>query len=548
MSGSPRTGKNSLKNQEPKRPSVTPTDQPSSRKYQKKGTNPVRVSHVELPSDKGHPSSFICNNSACRALKSVDDAFCKRCSCCICKQFDDNKDPSLWLVCQSEYENEDSCGLSAHLECAFQTGKVGVVDGSYCCASCGKVTLILGCWKKQLNIAKDTRRVDILCERISLSYRLLEGTLKFQELHGIVEDAMRKLEIELGPLNGVSAKMSRGGIVARLPIAGEVQKLCALAIEKVDERLAELSIRNLHLRACRFRFEEITSTSVIIVLMEPPTVACSDVKGFKLWYCKRGNETYPKEPFRIFPGSQSRMLISNLEADTEYSFRMASYSEAGDVSLFQAICSTKSGLMSNEPPISDSKSPKTCSSCEFDLNIASVPDLNEDITPPFGTPVGEDCRKPACHDINTDYGAAPLDNEKKRLRSDGTDVSTSGEVPAVNSQELPRKIAVTTNETTNKDRIMLDGSPHGKSEELGSLDDKFDNCVKLIRRLECDGHMNEEFRKKFLTWFGFRSTEKEKRVVYAFIEAFIDDPSSLVAQLVDAFSERVSFKKPHNDA
>ena len=71
----------------------------------------------------------------------------------ICHLFDDNKDPSLWLVCTSESaQGGDSCGLSCHIECALQHEKVGVIDhgqlmqldGGYCCASCGKVTGILG--------------------------------------------------------------------------------------------------------------------------------------------------------------------------------------------------------------------------------------------------------------------------------------------------------------------------------------------------------------------------------------------------------------------
>lgn len=106
----------------------------------------------EQPSDHGFSNSWICKNSACRAVLSIDDTFCKRCSCCICHLFDDNKDPSLWLVCTSESSEGDYCGLSCHIECALQREKVGVVDhgqlmqldGSYCCASCGKVSGILG--------------------------------------------------------------------------------------------------------------------------------------------------------------------------------------------------------------------------------------------------------------------------------------------------------------------------------------------------------------------------------------------------------------------
>lgn len=99
------------------------------------------------------------------------------------------------------------------------------------------------CWKKQLIIAKDARRVDVLCYRIYLSYRLLDGTSRFKELHEIVKDAKAKLETEVGPVNGVSAKMARG-IVSRLSVAGDVQKLCSFAIDKADEWLAAVCTVN----------------------------------------------------------------------------------------------------------------------------------------------------------------------------------------------------------------------------------------------------------------------------------------------------------------
>lgn len=96
------------------------------------------------------------------------------------------------------------------------------------------------CWKKQLVIARDARRVDVLCHRISLSHRILDGTSRFKELHEIVGDAKDKLENEVGAVNGVSAKMARG-IVSRLSVANDVQKLCNLAIEKADEWLTSIA-------------------------------------------------------------------------------------------------------------------------------------------------------------------------------------------------------------------------------------------------------------------------------------------------------------------
>lgn len=105
-----------------------------------------------ISQDTKLPSRRICINSACKAVMNSDDAFCKRCSCCICHHFDDNKDPSLWLVCSSEAGDRDCCGLSCHIECALQHRKAGCIelgesiqlDGNYCCAACGKVISILG--------------------------------------------------------------------------------------------------------------------------------------------------------------------------------------------------------------------------------------------------------------------------------------------------------------------------------------------------------------------------------------------------------------------
>jgi len=91
-----------------------------------------------------------------------------------------------------------------------------------------------------LAIAKDARRVDVLCYRIFLSYRLMHGTLRFKELHDIVTEAKTKLEAEVGPMNGDSVKMARG-IVSRLTVAGDVQKLCSQAIDKAKEWLANVS-------------------------------------------------------------------------------------------------------------------------------------------------------------------------------------------------------------------------------------------------------------------------------------------------------------------
>lgn len=82
-------------------------------------------------------------------------------------------------------------------------------------------------------IARETRRVDILCYRVSLSQKLLKGTNKYQKLYELVDEAVKKLQSEVGPLAGLPVKMGRG-IVNRLSSGPEVQKLCASAMELLD--------------------------------------------------------------------------------------------------------------------------------------------------------------------------------------------------------------------------------------------------------------------------------------------------------------------------
>ncbi|KAJ6993835.1 VIN3-like protein 1 [Populus alba x Populus x berolinensis] len=639
-----KTGNKTTKKQESKKAASSPNNQPSFKKQQRKGENPMRlVPSSEQSSEFGFSNSWICKNSACRAVLSIDDAFCKRCSCCICHLFDDNKDPSLWLVCTSDNGQGDSCELSCHIECALQREKVGVVDlgqlmqldGSYCCASCGKVSGILGSWKKHLIIAKDARRLDVLCYRIYLSYRLLDGTSRFKELHGIVKDAKAKIETEVGPVDGVSAKMARG-IVSRLSVAGDVQKLCSLAIEKADEWLTTISSASPNCRedslpaACRFLFEEVKSSSVVIILIELSTALSDDIKGYKLWYCKSREETHAKEPICMFPRSQRRILISNLQPCTEYTFRIVSYTEAGDLGHSEAKCFTKSiEIIQKNPNPSgarngkkgntvtggytssynrDSKTTPAVNSSGFmvrdlgkilhlagaqqqgcfegfcsadtkkccgggkvvkpqtsedlvpsishglDLNVVSVPDLNEELTP-FESSRDEDNGCTLEQAIEADDDAASHDVEKNHLaRSHGTGDSQtwmhgpSREVPTVDSlSELCRKRAAHTNEDLHDcDSTLINESPFRVSSGSGYLDENFEYCVKTIRWLECEGYINQEFRLKLLTWFSLRSTEQERRVVNTFIQTLIDDPSSLGGQLVDSFSDIISSKRPRN--
>ncbi|GFP94983.1 vin3-like protein 1 [Phtheirospermum japonicum] len=560
-----------------KKMSSSPKDHhhhPISKKQQRKSENPLRVPPIQEPILDSAPSnSWICKNSACRATLSADDTFCKRCSCCICHLFDDNKDPSLWLECTSESGLGDACGLSCHIECALQRGKVGVVDlgllmqldGSYCCASCGKVSGILGCWKKQLINAKDARRVDVLCYRIFLSYRLLDGTSRFNELHKFVKEAKAKLETEVGPVDGVSAKMARG-IVSRLPVAVDVQRLCSLAVEKADEWMASKSTSATKLiegslpAACKFLFEEVTSSSIVVSLIELSNSSDENIKGYKLWYCKSKDEHYPKEPASVFPRDQRRIWISNLQPCTEYSIRIISHTDTSDLGHSEIKCFTKSveiihKTQKDKTNLASSSAEQTQMDVESDsgfkvrdlgriLRLALAQEHQRCCPGPFPSP-NIKIIEPEPRDKNPSSVSRQLDLNIVSVPDLNEEFTPIESDDAFSHEKLPGVDSGMVGSQKRRHSEMQD-SDSTLTNESGCLDENFEYCVKIIRWMECEGYIEKDFRLKLLTWFSLRSTEQERRVVNTFIQTLIDDPSSLAGQLVDSFSDIVSSKRPRN--
>ncbi|RRT58886.1 hypothetical protein B296_00033611 [Ensete ventricosum] len=598
----------------------TPSPQTPS-KRQRKNEHPSRLPIITnnlQPSDVEETLDNIryCQNSACRATLNKQDTFCKRCSCCICRKYDDNKDPSLWLFCGSEaISQSDLCGLSCHLECALKHERTGIMksrqctirlDGSYYCTYCGKANDLL-------------------------------------RLHEIVDTARKKLEAEVGPIDDLS-NMARG-IVNRLSVGAEVQRLCAHAVDLLDSMLASSLSANSQLQqigtvsSSFIKFEEILPTSLTVALdIEDNTPLAQELAGFTLWHRKTDISEYPRKPSLSVFKPRKKLLLTELIPATEYMFKVVGFSKMRDLYTWEVGVKTKaisldhSVGLSLETTVSNPhcQISKTNSSGlsnpsegdESNTNSSACADLNKLPEIDF-----DDCEKPQILETEKSFDRTQKDNSHQKSECKGSvsgaevlepedshghsdsalDEEPNSTIPIESTNSMENNQASDIPKSDNESNTPVVNEmvivPFGQSDstlpatppcrletategsgkcikgntgfnifEKGSLNPDvepgssykkrgggkfecinikdglmeglYEYCVKVIRWLECEGHIESNFRVKFLTWFSLRATPQERRIVSVYVDTLIDDPPSLAGQLVDTFLEAICSKRP----
>lgn len=610
--------------------------------------------------------STVCRNVACQAQISLEASFCRRCSCCICKLFDGQKDPSLWILCDPVANG--GCGLSCHIECALKQQIAGVVtttngsipalDGSYFCQSCGAITPLIGCWKEQLSAAKDARTFDIFQYRLLLSYRLLKGTNRHRDVHGPIEQAVKKVDAELSQLATGSLQRLRCN-ENMLSCKEEVQRLINLALEKADTRgLASGATKHAghSMAPCMVCFEDVSSSSIVVTVNDVETFMKPELLGYKLWHRRASEPMYACTPTSIQYNIHDKFVVSNLLPLTDYTFKVVPFSKEGDLVVCEAGCSTK-GAEHVESPVDVYASldvvlintklvgegTSRCMNQVFNLDYhidkpkngpkiqdleEVLPDQNEQahhvssvspssrkeqkdncegISSPYAK-TGANARHGRENLVHSNIAAAQQDRKLHSLVASGPSkhkqactgsanlsmrksscVSLdcqedkllmesrhcNSELKTTNKQEFCYGTSSTEKASTTKvlkcerpsqrwgmqahgsdntiaastqsDRGIVQGADnHMQGTVACNGEVEFSNyefSVKVIRWLECQGHLKEEFRMKFLTWYTLRASEHEKRVVSVFIDTLQDDPASLGGQLVDAFEDIIETKR-----
>ncbi|KAG7971987.1 hypothetical protein I3843_07G162300 [Carya illinoinensis] len=462
------------------------------------------LNHSPLENNEEHIKTLRCRNIACRATLTSEDAFCKRCSCCICHCYDDNKDPSLWLTCDN-----DLCGLSCHLECALKHERAGILkhgcceklDGSFYCISCGKINGIMRTWRKQLIVAKEARRVDVLCLRLSLAHKILMGTALYKEVQRTVESAVKILNDEVGPLDQVCTSMVRC-IVNRLSCGAEVQKLCASAVLSFDSLVCPNYMEKKDpFAACHIRFEESTPTSVIVVL-EYEDHLLKNNPGCRLWHRESVIKDYPEQPTFIVFRPEKRFKICHLHPSTEYLCKVSLFSSIGVLGVSEAKWETPAPGGSSFTALEHGKA-------EHRIIAQNHPQAESTKSSNFKS------ASPA--------KLQPL-VEINKSKSEGF--------------YYPPPFIETVSPSTPCKCSGMRAVPDMGS-KMRPLVSDYEHSVQVVRGLEYEGHIDEDFRVKFLTWFSLKATEQERRVVNVFVDALLDDPPSLAGQLMDTFMDKI---------
>lgn len=283
------------------------------------------------------------------------------------------------------------------------------------------------------------------------------------------------------------------------------------------------------------RFDDINPTSLTMNLgsISPPS---GSFLRYSLWHRSSGEADHALEPTSTLSYPHSRFVFLGLTPSTEYFFKVVCFDGSRELTRFEVRSSTSFGVddgsngeRSQSPIVTNSSSLSNPSSLEDETNNLGscgtrIEKLVEQET--LTGPANLSCPNPK---TNT-----PDDQVNEEISmGDGERVLFAGATqPTTPPCKLENKPGWVTNVPGHS------GSSSKKG--IGNSDRDFKFYVKLIRWLECEGHIEKNFRQKFLTWYSLQATQLEVRIVKVYVDTFVEDPASLAEQLVDTFSDKIS--------
>ena len=279
--------------------------------------------------------------------------------------------------------------------------------------------------------------------------------------------------------------------------------------------------------ACSVHFEECLPTSVVIVLRYEDQIL-KNFLGCRLWHRPSGLE-YPEQPTFIVLRPEKRFKLENLQPSTEYFCKVSLFSSTGILGTAESKWVTPS-----KPKIYPSKQMRPGENhIKRSSSGSSVTAL--DICAQKNRRLNAENHQveSANSNINLYYG----DHHSKHL------VNIRGTLEAFLSKPPPVEVVPFKNVASVSPSTPSKSNEMRQSTRLGcrkrSEENDYEYSVRAVKYLEREGHIDENFRVKFLTWFSLKATSQERRVVSAFVDTLMDDPPSLADQLIHTFMDEI---------
>lgn len=323
----------------------------------------------------------------------------------------------------------------------------------------------------------------------------------------------------------------------------------------------------------KIRFEDVNVTSLTVILASNDVASPANIVHYSIWHRRVLEKDYPEKSTCTLFTPNTRFVVSGLAPASEYCFKVVSFSGTRELGVDEINVLTRSPeegancssvVERSESPLTNcSTLSSNPSSVEAESNNGYIVPQNQSQNDKKDSPsTEENAAKRLKRTTESDIAQIEknveqivlLDEEEEeeavpdKNRETPVPVTTTNLVSNRNNSDAslpitPFRSDQTMNRQARNGKSVKDNGNNGDHSANGGSESGLEHCVKIIRQLECSGHIQKDFRQKFLTWYSLRATPQETRVVKIFIDTFTDDPVALAEQLVDTFDDRVSIKR-----
>lgn len=260
----------------------------------------------------------------------------------------------------------------------------------------------------------------------------------------------------------------------------------------------------------------------MVIVLEYKEKLLKNFLGCRLWH-RISTTDYPEQPTFIVLRPEKIFKLENLHPSTEYSCKASIFSSTGILGAAEAKWVTPcepTNSLSKVITHSDNHSRGTA------VEICAQDQIN----------IAGDNHQGDSANSNIKFSSRDLPAKQVLLNIKDRFEEFLTKPPSTEpfSYKIFAAVSPSTPCKSNEMRHITGFSSRKRLKE-----NDYEYSVRVVKWLEHEGHIDEIFRVKFLTWFSLKANQQERRVVSAFVDALIDDPASLADQLIHTFTDEI---------